>query len=376
MTSKIRKFIEETQLETPCLIVDLDVVSARYRELAGELPDVELFYAVKANPARQVLARLSDLGAGFDAASFEEIELCLAAGIPCERIIFGNTIKRARDIARAHDFGIGPFAFDSRGELLKIAREARGSEVFCRIFMEGIGAEWPLTRKFGCTPDKATELLQTASDLGLSPVGVSFHVGSQQKMPSRWEVGICLAAQIFDRLEKQGIRLRSLNIGGGFPARYREPVRDVSEYGRVIREALKREFGGQQPQIIAEPGRSITGDAGCILSEVILIAETSRETGRRWVFLDIGKFGGLPETYQEAICYRITTPHDGGPEGPVVIAGPTCDEVDVLYDSASYRLPLALVEGDRIMIHGTGAYTVTYASVGFNGFSPPEEYYL
>ena len=315
MTSKIRKFIEETDPSTPCLIVDLDIVDTRYRELAGALSDVGLFYAVKANPARQILVRLADLGAGFDVASFEEIELCLEAGISCDRIIFGNTIKRARDVARAHELGIGPFAFDSRGELLKIAREAPGSEVFCRVFMEGVGAEWPLSRKFGCTPDKATELLQTASDLGLAPLGVSFHVGSQQKMPSRWEVGIRLAAQIFDRLEKQGIRLRLLNIGGGFPARYRDPVRDVSDYGGVIRKALKRQFGERQLQVIAEPGRSITGDAGCILSEVILVAETSREEGRRWIFLDIGKFGGLPETYQEAICYRITTPHDGGPEG-------------------------------------------------------------
>ena len=376
MTPKIRKFIEQTDPSTPCLIVDLDVIDIRYHELAGALSGVELFYAVKANPAREILVRLANLGAGFDVASFNEIELCLEAGISGDRIIFGNTIKHARDIARAFELDIGPFAFDSRGELLKIAREAPGSEVFCRVFMDGAGAQWPLSRKFGCSPDKATELLQAASDLGLVPVGVSFHVGSQQIDPSRWEVGISLAAQIFDRLGSHGIHLKLLNIGGGFPARYREPVKDISEYGRVISEALKRQFGERRPRIIAEPGRSLTGDAGYILSEVILVANTSREDGRRWVFLDIGKFGGLPETYQEAICYRITTTHDGGPDGPVVIAGPTCDEVDILYDTANYRLPLALAEGDRLTIHGTGAYTVTYASVGFNGFSPPTEYYL
>ena len=92
--------------------------------------------------------------------------------------------------------------------------------------------------------------------------------------------------------------------------------------------------------------------------------------------MDIGKFGGLPETYEESIQYRLRTPHDGAPEGPVVIAGPTCDEIDVLYETSDYFLPLALKEGDKIEIMSAGAYTATYSSIGFNGFPPLRQYYI
>ena len=150
----------------------------------------------------------------------------------------------------------------------------------------------------------------------------------------------------------------------------------MEKYGEAIRASVVKHFGNRPPRIIAEPGRSIAGDAGILQTEIVLVAEKSREPDRRWVFLDVGKFGGLPETFEEAIQYRITTPHDGGPTGPVVLAGPTCDEVDVLYDAAGYSLPLALTDGDKIEILSTGAYTATYASVGFNGFPPLSEYYI
>lgn len=376
MTPRLRRFVEEARPETPCLVVDLDVVEARYRSLSATLPFAETFYAVKANPAPEVLSRLRALGSGFDAASLGEIELCLAAGAEPGRIIFGNTVKRARDVAGARERGIGLFAFDSRAELLKIAREAPGAGVFCRLFMENDGAGWPLSRKFGCSPGLAADLLGEAAALGLRAAGVSFHVGSQQRKPERWEIGIARAADIFSRLASRGVALELLDIGGGFPARYRERVAPLPAYGAAIRAALERHFGGRLPRIVAEPGRGVVGDAGVILSEVILVAETSRADGRRWVFLDVGKFGGLPETFAESIRYRIATPRDGGPDGPVVLAGPTCDEIDILYDAAGYRLPLALREGDRIEILGAGAYTAACASVGFNGYPPPAEYYV
>ena len=242
--------------------------------------------------------------------------------------------------------------------------------------MEAQGAEWPLSRKFGCPHGMAADFLVEAAGLGLRPVGVSFHVGSQQLLPERWDVGIGRAAEIFAETEARGLTLELLNIGGGFPARYRGDVAPLPVYGRAIRSALDRHFGARRPRIISEPGRAVAGDAGVMASEVVLVAGASREGGRRWVFLDVGKFGGLPETIGEAIRYRIETPRDGGPTGPVVIAGPTCDEVDVLYDSAGYRLPLALEAGDRIRILSAGAYTATYASVGFNGFPPPAEHYI
>jgi len=376
MTEKIRKFLDERRPDTPCLVVDLDIIAQNYRDLERALPQADIFYAVKANPAKEVLATLLSLGAFFDTASIYEIETCLDIGASPDRIAYGNTIKKARDIAKAFDHGVGLFAFDSRAELAKLKTQAPGASVFCRIFMDGAGADWPLSRKFGCDPDLAVELMCRAADDGLKPAGVSFHVGSQQRDLAQWDVAIERAAMVFSTLGARGVELALVNIGGGFPARYRQDIEPMENYGEAIRASIVKHFGNRPPRVIAEPGRSIAGDAGIIQTEVVLVAEKSREPDRRWVFLDIGKFGGLPETFEEAIQYRVTTPHDGGPVGPVVLAGPTCDEVDVMYDAAGYSLPLALESGDLIEILSAGAYTATYSSVGFNGFPPLSEYYI
>lgn len=376
LTEKLREFLLRRDIATPYLVVDLDIVEARYLALSAALAPAEIYYAVKANPARQILARLRDLGACFDAASMLEIRQCLEAGIPPGRIAFGNSAKKARDIAEARERGIDLFAYDSRAEMRKLAAAAPGARVYCRIFMEPDGAEWPLSRKFGCPAESAADFLEEAGHLGLVPAGVSFHVGSQQRFPARWDVGIERAARIFSELERRSVALELLNIGGGFPARYRDELPALSVYADEIHASLARHFGGGLPRIVAEPGRGVVGDAGVIQTEIVLVADESREPDRRWVFLDVGKFGGLPETFAESIRYRIRTPHDGGPAAPAVLAGPTCDEVDVLYDAADYHLPTALGTGDRIEILATGAYTATYASIGFNGFPPLGEHYI
>ena len=376
MTDKIRKFLEDRRPETPCLVVDLDVVEENYRALARALPHADIFYAVKANPAKEILSLLLTMGSNFDAASIYEVEHCLDLGASPDRIGFGNTVKKARDIARAFDQGINLFAFDSRAELQKLAVEAPGADVYCRIFMDGVGADWPLSRKFGCEPDMAVDLLCEAADAGLNPTGVSFHVGSQQRDLAQYDVAIGRAAMVFSELGARGLQLEMMNLGGGFPARYRQDIAPMENYGEAIRAAVVKHFGNRPPRIVAEPGRSIAGDAGIIQSEVVLVAEKSRGAGKRWVFLDVGKFGGLPETHEEAIQYRIETPFDGEEMVPVVIAGPTCDEVDVLYQHTDYRLPASLKAGDKVLVHSAGAYTATYASIGFNGFPPLNEYYI
>jgi len=151
---------------------------------------------------------------------------------------------------------------------------------------------------------------------------------------------------------------------------------DANKLTDAINRAVERHFGNRMPQLIIEPGRGMTGDAGVIQTEVVLISEKGYGETRRWVFLDIGKFGGLAETMDESIQYRIRTRHDGTETGPVILAGPTCDSADVLYDKADYRLPLALRIGDKIEIHATGAYTTSYSAVGFNGFPPLQEHYI
>jgi ornithine decarboxylase len=371
---RIARYFAEQRPATPCLVVDLDVVAEAYRELRRYLPLARVFYAVKANPAPEIVSLLAGLGSSFDVASPSEIELCLEGGIAPEKISFGNTIKKERDIGFAFERGVRLFAFDSAAELEKLARSAPGARVFCRILVECAGAEWPLSRKFGCAPDMAVELLRQARTLGLDPYGVSFHVGSQQTDLTQWDGAIGQAAQMFSVLAQSDINLRMVNIGGGFPAHYRGDVHPVERYAAAVMAAITRHFGNDLPEIIVEPGRSIVGDAGVIQSEVVLISRKSFGEDRRWVYLDIGKFNGLAETADESIKYRIRTPADGGAVGPAVIAGPTCDSADILYEKAGYELPLDLKVGDKVEILSTGAYTSTYASVGFNGFAPLKTY--
>ncbi len=371
---KIERFLAEKQPETPCLVVDLDVVAEAYQLLRTYLPIAKVFYAVKANPAGEIVDLLRGLGSSFDVASRGEVDLCLERGVVADRISFGNTIKKERDVAYAFEKGVRLFAFDSAQELEKLARAAPGARVFCRILVESTGAEWPLSRKFGCAPEMAVELLRQAKAAGLDPYGVSFHVGSQQTDLGQWDSAVGRAASMFSLLAAADINLRMVNIGGGFPAHYRGDVPGVERYCQAVMAAITRHFGNDLPEIIVEPGRSIVGDAGVISSEVVLVAEKAFGDSKRWVYLDVGKFNGLAETMDESIKYRIRTPVDAGPAGRAILAGPTCDSADILYEKTEYRLPMALKAGDKVQILSTGAYTSSYASVGFNGFAPLKTY--
>ncbi|HEY3916835.1 MAG TPA: type III PLP-dependent enzyme [Stellaceae bacterium] len=373
---KVAKFLAERQPETPYLIIDLDVVGQAYKLLRRYMPLAKIFYAVKANPAPEVVSLLRDLDSSFDVASPNEIDLCMERGIGAERLSFGNTMKKERDIAYAFERGVKLYAFDSAGELEKLARAAPGSRVFCRILVESVGAEWPLSRKFGCAPEMAVELLRQAKSMGLDPYGVSFHVGSQQTKLDQWDGAIERAAKMFWALAETDINLRMVNVGGGFPAKYRGDVPGVVQYANAVMGAITQHFGNDLPEIIVEPGRSIVGDAGVIHSEVVLVSRKAANDDKRWVYLDVGKFNGLAETMDEAIKYRIKTPYEGTgvATGPVVLAGPTCDSADILYEKSRYRMPLDLKAGDRVEILSTGAYTSSYASVNFNGFAPLKTY--
>ena len=380
MTERIHDFLrrrrEDGLDDGPCLVVDLDVVRDNYGAFAKALPDSRVFYAVKANPAPELLSLLVSLGSCFDTASVAEIEMVLAAGATAERISFGNTIKKERDIARAFALGVRLFAVDCKAEAEKIGRAAPGAKVFCRFLFGCAGAEWPLSRKFGCDPEMAVEVLDHAQKLGLEPYGVSFHVGSQQRRTAAWDEALKSAVAIFRACADRGINLSMVNLGGGFPTKYLREVPAVEAYGRSIFRALRKHFGNAIPETIIEPGRGMVGNAGVIEAEVVLVSNKSEHDHVRWVYLDIGKFGGLAETMDESIRYPIKTPRDGGEVGPCVLAGPTCDSADVLYEKRPYDLPISLEIGDKVLIEGTGAYTATYAAVAFNGFHPLRTFHI
>ncbi|MCW4116374.1 ornithine/lysine decarboxylase [Aurantimonas sp. MSK8Z-1] len=375
-TQRILDFIATRRPNGPCLVVDLDVVEQNFSAFRKALPDSAIFYAVKANPAPEILRLLASLGSNFDCASVAEIEMALDAGATPDRISYGNTIKKERDVAAAHAHGISLFAVDCVEEVEKVARAAPGARVFCRVLTNGEGAEWPLSRKFGCVPAMAIDVLQHARELGLKPTGVSFHVGSQQTNTEAWDSALADAAHVFKTLAERGIVLTLVNMGGGFPTRYLKDVPSAQAYGRSIFDALRRHFGNRIPETIIEPGRGMVGDAGVIKAEVVLVSRKSDTDENRWVYLDIGKFGGLAETMDEAIRYPIVTARDDDAKEPCVLAGPTCDSADVLYEKKPYPLPISLTIGDEVLIEGTGAYTTTYSAVAFNGFEPLKAYVI
>ena len=367
---RIASYLATAELPSPCLVVDLTVVERQYVDLARAFPAARVFYAVKANPDDAILASLTKLGSCFDAASIGEVDMCLKHGVQPDQISYGNTIKKQSDIAAAYARGVRLFAFDCIGELEKLAVAAPGSKVFCRILTNNEGAEWPLSRKFGCEPAMAIDLLARAKTMGLDPYGISFHVGSQQLDPAQFDVALATTAEIFGALAERGVALRMINVGGGFPSRYLRDVPPIEDYAAAIDRSLRKHFPQGAPEVIVEPGRYIVGDAGVLQAEVILVSDKGGTDRRPWVYLDVGKFHGLAETMDEAIKYRIVTLRDGDEKVPVILAGPTCDSADTLYEKSIYRLPTTLKPGDKVWILSTGAYTTTYSSVAFNGLPP------
>ncbi len=362
---------------TPCLVFDLPTLRGKYAELQAAFPFADIYYAVKANPDAEIIRCLDGLGASFDIASVYELQKLQSLGIPAARMSYGNTIKKASDIAYAYGQGVRLFASDCESDIRKLAKFAPGSRVYIRVLTEGSEtADWPLSRKFGCQRDMAVELNLLARDLGLEPYGISFHVGSQQRDISSWDAAIGKVRFIFDQLAEAGIRLKMVNMGGGMPANYKHRPQDIETYGRAIARFLEEDFGDAPPQIIIEPGRSLVAEAGLLVSEVVQISHKSHDSLDRWVYLDVGLFGGLIEALGEAIQYPLCWEIDSDGEDEVIIAGPTCDSMDILYEDHRYSLPTNLQEGDRLYWLSTGAYTTSYSSVEFNGFPPLRSYML
>ncbi|AHK16475.1 MAG: type III PLP-dependent enzyme [Thalassolituus sp.] len=371
--ARIKNFAD--QQETPCLVFDTATFTRQLDNLMGCFPYAKTYYAIKANPADELLAILRDRGCNFDVASRYELDKVLAMGVGGDRVSYGNTIKKSKDIRYFFEKGVNLFATDSEADLRNIAKAAPGARVFVRILTEGSQtADWPLSRKFGCQVDMALDLCIMARDLGLVPYGISFHVGSQQRDIGVWDSAIAKVKWIFERLkEEDGIDLKMVNLGGGFPANYISRTNTLEVYAEEITRFLKEDFGDDMPEIILEPGRSLAANAGILVSEVVLVSRKNRTGLHRWVYTDIGKFGGFIETMDEAIKYPLYVEKQGECE-EVVIAGPTCDSADILYEQYKYELPLNLASGDRMYWFSTGAYTTTYSAVEFNGFPPLKIY--
>jgi ornithine decarboxylase len=346
---------------SPLLVVDCDVIRWQYRALAAALPGVDLHYALKPLPERAVVETLAAEGACFDLATTGEVELVRAAGIPASRCIHTHPIKRDQDIRAALDFGVTTFVADNPDEIRKFERHAGRARLLLRVSFRSPAAVVDLSRKFGCDPEAAAGLIAFARELGVEVAGLSFHVGSQSRTPDAKLRAIEACAAILRGAQDQGLATpATLDIGGGFPIDYLEPAMPIGEFCAPIRGAL----AGLPPgtRVIAEPGRFICGPAGTVLATVM--GRSWRE-GRWWYYLDDGLYGSFSGQLYDHARYPIQ-PLQGsaGPHYHSVLAGPTCDSIDVVAEDI--QLP-ELRAGDILVGRQMGAYTVASAT-DFNFF--------
>lgn len=373
--SRYKDYFEKNKTTTPCLILDISQAKKNFSNLQYLSPLAKIYYAVKANPSANILSCFIEQGAYFDAASINEIKLVLSLGCEPNRICFGNIAKKTEDIQAAYDYGVQLFVADSKEELSKIANYAPGSKVLIRISTNGANAVVPLSFKFGCEVDTAVTLVLDSVKMGLKPHGISFHVGSQQLNPYDWEEPIREASFIFQEVSRHGITLPVLDLGGGFPIDYQKEVPGIKYFIEVIDKLLETNFPSHIPEIFYEPGRFLVGNAGEIFTQVILATDRENLKGekRRWVYLDIGVYGGLPQASDNIIHYSFKTDRTGEMVA-TSLAGPTCASSDIMYKKDHFLLPCDLQSGDIVRIENTGAYTLSRSSIGFNGFVPLQVY--
>ena len=345
---------------SPLLLVDCDVVRAQYRRLQAALPGVELHYALKPLPDAAVVAALAGIGGRFDLASSGEVELVRAAGVAPERCIHTHPIKRDADIRDALRFGVRTFVADNVDELGKFVRHRRRVGVLLRVAFSAEDAVVDLSRKFGCDPATVPELLTVARWLGVPVTGLSFHVGSQTPTPAMHVRAIEACGRLIAAARAAGHDgLTTLDIGGGFPADYREPAVPIEQFCEPIGRALAALPPGLR--VLAEPGRFIVAAAGTCIATVM---GRARRGGRWWFYLDDGIYGSYSGQLFDHARYPVCALREDGERVPAVLAGPTCDSIDVIDD----RLELPLLEaGDLVVGRQMGAYTIAGAT-DFNFF--------
>jgi len=339
---------------SPLFLIDAERLRAQYSSLAAALPGVALHYAVKSLPHPAVLAILRDAGAGFDLATTGEVELMRTLGIAPERCIHTHPIKRDADIRSALAYGVTRFVIDHVEEMRKFTRLRGRVSLIIRVAFRGRDALCDLSRKFGCEPEAVAPLLEAAADERLEVEGLSFHAGSQAAAPARHVEAIETCAELLRSAAERGQPLRTLDIGGGFPVDYGAGVAPIGAFCAPIRAALAALPPGLQ--ILAEPGRYLAAPAAVAVSSVMGRAERD---GRRWYYLDDGLYGSYSGQMFDRVRYPLEALVPAGPERASVLAGPTCDSVDVIAEDI--MLP-ELKIGDLIVGRMMGAYTWASAS--------------
>lgn len=344
---------------TPLLVLSLEQIELNYNLLAENMPDVKIYYAVKANPDERIVRKLSELGGYFDVASDGEMRMLNGLGIDSARMVYANPVKTASGLQVAHTIGVNKFTFDSESEIAKMATAVPGGTVLLRIRVDNPRALVDLNKKFGAHPDEALDLLTKAQAAGLDVAGLCFHVGSQSASNEAYIDALKICRSLFDAAAEKGLNLRMLDIGGGFPIPTLTEEPDVAAMVTGIYANIKQYF--PNTEIWAEPGRYICGTAVNLITQVI---GTKVRNNQQWYFLDDGLYGTFSGVIFDHWDFELET-FKTGKTIPATFAGPSCDSLDIMFRDKQIA-PLEI--GDLILVPNCGAYTSASATV-FNGFA-------
>ena len=355
--AQIRRLVAE--FGSPLLILDCARVRAQYRKLRKALPGVDLHYALKPLPHSAIVRTIIDEGGWLDLATSGEVQLVAGMKIDPARCIHTHPIKRDSDIRNALAYGVRVFVADNPDEVRKFRPYASKAGLLLRVSFRSPGAVCDLSRKFGCDPEDALALARLAAELGVEVRGFSFHVGSQAADALKHVEAIeaCVRLLAAARRERLGV-FDTLDIGGGFPIEYAQRAPEIGRFCAPIRQALAKL--PRRVRVIAEPGRYIAGPAAIGVATVM---GRARREGHWWYYLDDGLYGSYSGQLYDHARYPVEALRTG-PLLPAVLAGPTCDSIDVIAENM--MLP-ELRAGDLIVGRAMGAYTVASASE-FNFF--------
>lgn len=348
------------QFGAPLLLLDCDIVRQQYRALSAALPNVTLHFALKPLPHPVVVRTLLQEGASFDLATTGEVELVAQEGVPAERTIHTHPIKRDADIRDALAYGCNVFVVDNLNELAKFKAYRDEVELLVRLSFRNSEAFADLSKKFGCSPEQAVNIIEMAKEWNIRIKGLSFHVGSQTTNPQKYVEAIRTCKGVMEEVVARGLpALSTLDIGGGFPVNYTKQVMPIDQFCLPINEALAEL--PETVQVIAEPGRFIV--AQCMMSVASVMGQAERD-GQMWYYLDDGVYGSFSGLIFDDAQYPLVTLKQEGERVPSVLAGPTCDSIDVIAEDI--LLP-KLDNGDLIVGRMMGAYTSATAT-DFNFF--------
>jgi len=350
--------------DSPLMIIKRAVLEKQYRRFRKCLPEVAPYYAIKANSHPKIIKTFAKLGAGFDVASGAEMKHVLRLGATPGKVIFANTIKCAKDIITARRRRVRLMTFDNEPELYKLAKHYPKAHVLVRIKVANHGSVVALSLKFGADSDHAFFLLRKAKALGLVPMGVSFHVGSQATNVENYLQALSITANIFDEAKANGLRLKIVDIGGGFPIQHFDNEMGVNfeRMAAQIRQQMKASFD-KTVKFIAEPGRFLVGPAGTLITQVV---GRAFRNNKNYYYLNDGIYGDFSGMVFDHCRYEFKTLRRGQ-KFLSTLAGPTCDSFDTL--SANEEIP-ELYVGDVVYVKNIGAYSCASATANFNGFAP------